>query len=351
MQELRVGLIGFGSAGRIFHAPLIDATDGLQLTDIVSSRREEIQALWPGKTVYATADAFFDRADVDLVVVATPNDQHATQAREALSRGWDVVVDKPFTLTVREADELIALAAERDRLLTVFQNRRWDADYRTIVSLVEGGMLGTVHHFESNFDRFRPDVRDRWRERDVPGGGILYDLGPHLIDQAILLFGTPDWIQAHIAMQRSGAVIDDYFYLTLGYADRTAMLSAGMFARVPRPRFRVDGSLGTYIKHGLDPQEAALKAGGHPSDAKFGVEDAWQYGEITTDIGGSRFEGKIQSLDGAYVEFYRGIVAAIQDSAPVPVPIEQARYVIRVIEAAIESERNGRRVYIADNIS
>lgn len=344
MDDLRVGLIGFGTAGRFFHAPLIEATNGLALTDIVSSRRNEIQRLWPRRTVFPTADAFFDRADVDVVVVATPNQLHARHATMALERGWHVVVDKPFTLTVTEADALIDLANRKNRLLTVFQNRRWDGDFRTVRLLVEGGELGHVHTFESRFDRFRPEVRDRWREHAVPGAGILYDLGPHLIDQALVLFGMPDWVHAHLQLQRPGAVADDAFHLMMGYPDRTVVLSAGMLVRHPGPRFRVDGRLGTFTKFGVDPQEEALRAGRSPGDPGFGEEPESEHGHISTEIEGVVFDGVLQTLPGTYVDFYRKLVRAITEDAPVPVRAVEAREVIRIIEAAIESNRAGRRV-------
>lgn len=344
MSDLRVGLIGYGIAGEFFHAPLIEATEGLVLTDIASSQRDRIHQRWPRATIYGSPKAFFERADVDLAVVATPNQLHFEHARRALESGWHVVVDKPLTLTVDQADELIELAESRKRVLTVYQNRRWDGDFKTVRLLVEGGELGHVHHFVSHFDRYRPDVRDRWRENDVPGSGILYDLGPHLIDQALVLFGMPQWVHARIEAQRPGAVTDDFFHLMLGYADRTVILSAGMLVRQPGPRFRVNGRLGTFTKYGTDPQEAALRAGASPTDVGFGAEESSSYGQISTEIEGVVFEGRLQTLSGSYIDFYRQLLASIKEGVAVPVPPQEAREVIRVIEAAFESERTGRRV-------
>lgn len=350
MGDLRVGLIGYGVAGEFFHAPLVTATDGLVLSDIASSQRDRIHQRWPRATIYGSPTAFFDRADVDVAVIATPNQFHYEHARRALECGWHVVVDKPFTLTVEEADELIDLARQRKRVLTVYQNRRWDGDFRTVRLLVEGGELGHVHHFVSHFDRYRPDVRDRWRERDVPGAGILYDLGPHLIDQALVLFGMPDWVHARIEKQRPGAVADDFFHLMMAYPDRTIILSAGMLVRQSGPRFRVNGRLGTFAKYGLDPQEAALRAGGSPADPGFGVEEASSYGQIETEIEGVVFEGRLQTLKGSYIDFYRGLVASIREGDEVPVRPEEAREVIRVIAAAFESDRTERRIRLTDSL-
>ncbi|NTW97119.1 MAG: oxidoreductase, partial [Oscillochloris sp.] len=219
-RPLRVGLAGYGFAGKTFHAPLIAETPGLVLFAVASSDPAKVHADWPGVAVLPSPEALCAHPEVDLVVVATPNATHHQIARAALLAGKPVVVDKPFTVSIAEAEDLAALADERGLMLAVFHNRRWDSDFLTLRRLIESGRLGRVVYLESHFDRFRPTVRQRWREQAGPGGGIWYDLGPHLIDQALLLFGPPESLYADIGAQRDGASTDDYFHVTLRYGPR-----------------------------------------------------------------------------------------------------------------------------------
>lgn len=349
MPDLRVGLLGFGLAGQAFHAPLINAVDGLTLAAISTRKRQFAHQHWPRATIFETPEALLDRADVDAVVVATPNHLHFQHARRALECGWHVVVDKPFTVTSAEADELIQLARSKERTLTVYQNRRWDGDFLTIRRLIDTGRLGHIHSFDSHFDRFRPEVQDRWKEQDLPGTGLLYDLGPHMIDQALVLFEMPEWIHAQISVQREGSTVDDFFHLMLGYPQRTVVLSAGTLVREPRPRFRLDGRRGSFIKYGLDPQEASLRAGGDPREDGFGREDEAHFGRLVTVDGEDLIcDGCIRTLRGRYIEFYEGFTTAIRDGAPPPVPPEAARKVIRIIESARQSDAEGRRVWMGE---
>src|SRR5512133_3542028 len=245
MRTANVALIGFGLAGRVFHAPLISAVDGLKLTAIVSSRKDEIEKLYPDVRVLQTAEQAFADPGIDLVVVATPNDSHFDLASRALAAGKHVVVDKPFARTSAEARALIAQAT--GRLLTVFQNRRWDSDFLTLKRLIAEGALGDVVYFESHFDRFRPAVRDRWREHAGPATGIWYDLGAHLVDQALQLFGMPLGVMADLAGRRDGALTTDYFHVLLRYEQRRVVLSGDSLAPADDRRFVVHGTAASFL--------------------------------------------------------------------------------------------------------
>jgi predicted dehydrogenase len=244
---LRVGLIGYGYAGKTFHAPLIAAVPGLQLAAVASRDAAKVHADWPGTEVLADPQALLQRANLDLVVIATPNDSHYPLARAALAAGRHVVVDKPFTLTLAEARELQALAAQRGRLLSVFHNRRWDGDFLTLRALLAAGTLGRVVHLESRFDRFRPQVRQRWRESAQAGAGLWCDLGPHLLDQALQVFGPPRGIVLDQAALRDGAQADDWFLAQLRYDGLRVTLHASALAAAPGPRFTVHGTHGSWV--------------------------------------------------------------------------------------------------------
>ena len=257
-KPVGVGLIGYGFAGKTFHAPLIRAVDGLALRAIASSDAAKVKKDFPGMTVFANPADMIAADGIELIVIATPNDSHAPLARAALSAGRHVVIDKPFTLDMAEARELIALAERQSRLLSVFHNRRWDSDFLAAKFGVESGVLGTVTHFESHIDRFRPEVRDRWRERAEPGAGVWYDLAPHLIDQTLQLFGLPQSVQANFMLQRPGAQAVDWAHAVLTYPQHRAVLHASMIAAGGVPRFLVHGDKGSLVKNGIDQQEAQL---------------------------------------------------------------------------------------------
>jgi scyllo-inositol 2-dehydrogenase (NADP+) len=320
---IRTGLIGRGMAGTVFHAPLIRAADGLELTAIAGS---------------ADAAALIASRDVDLVVIATPNESHAPLARAALEAGKHVVVDKPFALYSGEADELIDLAQAKGLMLTVFHNRRWDGDFLTVKKVLGEGALGEIALYEAHWDRFRPTIKQGWREVPAHGAGLLWDLGPHLIDQTLMLFGVPDSIAADIAVQRPGAGVDDYFHLTFHYGTMRAILGASTLAAAARPRFALHGSGGSFVKHGLDPQEAALQAGADPRDLGFGEDPG---DGLLTLPDGTR---PATTETGRYLSFYEGAAAACRGEAPPPVDPAEARTVIALLEYARASAQLGARL-------
>jgi predicted dehydrogenase len=342
--QIRVALVGYGFAGKVFHAPLIAAVDGLVLDTVVSQRPRDVHADLPGARVAASLDEVCDDATIDLVVIATPNIVHAAQADRALRAGRHVVVDKPFTVTVADAEQVIATAAEHDRLLSVFHNRRWDADFRTTSQLITDGTLGDIVQFESHFDRFRLEVRDRWRERAAPGAGLWYDLGPHLLDQAVLLFGMPIGISADFAIQRIGGVTDDYFHVTLRYERLRVLLHASTLVADNARRFAVHGTGGSFVKHGMDPQEAALKAGLSPRADRWGVDP--NPGSLTQIVGGEAISTVIGGLPGAYGAYYEGIRDAIWHGTANPVPAVEALQVMRLVEAGCASANTRSEVLL-----
>jgi predicted dehydrogenase len=315
-MALRVALLGRGMAGTVFHAPLIRAVPELELAAMAGS---------------ADAAAAITSPAIDLVVIATPNATHFPLAAAALEAGKHVVVDKPFALSLAEADALIALAAAKRRMLTVFHNRRWDGDFMTVRALIESGRLGEIVHFEAHWDRFRPVPKQGWREQPEAGAGLLWDLGPHLIDQALRLFGAPDRVAGDIAVQREGAGVDDYFEVALHYGARRILLSASSLVAAPRPRFAAFGLQGAYIKHGVDPQEGQLRAGIPPDSSQFGTEDPAFHGTFVNVSGECE---ALPTLPGRCLSFYEGVAAAIRDGAPPPVDPADARQGLEILTLA-----------------
>ncbi|HVJ00226.1 MAG TPA: oxidoreductase [Sphingomonas sp.] len=339
---IRTGLIGYGLAGRAFHAPLIDAVEGLDLVAIGSSRADEIARDWPGTRV-TDAETIIADPDIDLVVIATPNTTHASIACAAIAAGKHVVIDKPIALDAAEGAVVAALAADRKRVLGVFHNRRWDGDFLTMRQVLDRGTLGEVRLYEARWDRFRPAIKPGWREEPGPGSGLLADLGPHLIDQALLLFGAPQAITADVLAQRDAAQVDDYFELTLDYGPMRAILSASTLVAAPRPRFAMHGTGGSLVKYGLDPQEAWLRDGRRPADPGYGEDDPALYATLTDAAGTTT---RVPTERGDYRTFYAGIVRAIEEGAPPPVAPADAIDALRLIEIARQSAAHGRRIAI-----
>lgn len=333
---LRTGLIGYGLSGARFHAPLLAAEPAFTLAAVATRRAEDVSRDWPGVRVLSQ-DALLADPSLALVIIATPNDTHAALTERALLAGKHVVVEKPFTLEAAEASRLDALARERGLCLTVFHNRRWDGDFLTVRQLLEQGRLGRLFSVESHFDRFRPRVKARWKEEDVPGGGTLWDLGSHLIDQALQLFGLPESISADLGRQRTGARATDWFHLVLRYGELRVLLHSGSVVHAPWPRFVLQGEGDAWHKDGLDPQEEQLGAGLRPGMAGWGVEPPERSGRLS--LGGS-----VPGLPGRYEAFYRQLAAAIAGEGPVPVTAESAGQVVRVIQAAVRSAEEGRRI-------
>jgi predicted dehydrogenase len=344
---LRVGLVGYGPAGAFFHAPLIAATPGLALDTIVTGskeRRAQALAEHPGVRFADTADELWPRAGgLDLVVLASPNRTHVALATAALEAGLPVVVDKPLAGTAAEARALAALAERRGLLLSVFHNRRWDSDFRTLQDLLARRALGEVHRFESRFERWRPQPKGGWRESGDPAeiGGLLYDLGSHLVDQALTLFGPARLVYAEADVRRPGAAADDDTFIAVTHADgvRSHLWMSATAARLG-PRFRVLGSTGGYLTYGLDPQEGALREGLRPGQGTWGTEPESAWGTTGTDENAR----PVASLPGDYPAFYAAVETALRDGSAPPVTALEAAAALEVIEAARLSARTGQAV-------
>ncbi|ENQ6247157.1 oxidoreductase [Klebsiella quasipneumoniae] len=335
-NTINIALIGYGFVGKTFHAPLIRSVPGLNLAFVASRDEEKVKRDLPDVTVIASAEAAVQHPDVDLVVIASPNATHAPLARLALNAGKHVVVDKPFTLDMQEARELIALAQEKQRLLSVFHNRRWDSDYLGIRQVIEQGAIGTVKHFESHFDRFRPEVRVRWREQNVPGSGLWFDLGPHLIDQALQLFGLPQSVQGNIATLRDGAEINDWAHVVLNYPAHKAILHCSMLVAGSSSRFTVHGDKGSVVKARADQQESQLLAGVVPGSAGWGQDDD------KLVIYDASLQTQTQPTpSGDQRQYYMQIRDALKGQIANPVPPVEALAVMAVLEAAVRSAESG----------
>lgn len=344
-----VGLIGYGIAGQVFHAPLINCIPALRLSKIRETKAPNIQL---AKSRYATADivdssdAIINDAAIDLVVIATPNTSHYDLARQALEAGKNVVVDKPFTITSADAEKLIKLANEKGKLLSVYHNRRFDSVAKTVRKVIASGMLGTLVEYEAHYDRFRNYHRpNAWREDDLPGSGIFYDLGAHLIDEVQMLFGIPKEIYGDLRIQRPGGKAVDNFEVVLGYDGLKVTLKAGMLVKEPGPVVSLYGFNGSFIKYGMDVQEEALRGGIMPETvAAWGQEPENLWGTINTEHKGVSIIGKIKSEPGDYREYYHNIAKALSGEEELIVKPEQAAATIRIIELAIQSSTEKRIV-------
>lgn len=346
---VRVCLVGFGNAGRIFHAPLIASVPGLQLHTIVSRKPQEVHAQWPATGVLPTSEEAFADPHIDLVVIATGNDSHFDLAHAALMAGKHVVVDKPCTVTLAQTQTLLALAREKGRILTVFQNRRWDADFLGLQQVLVSGELGRITHFESHFDRFRPAVPDRWREKNLPGSGLWYDLGAHLVDQALVLFGAPHDLLLDLGVQRDGAQVNDYFHAILRYPhlqDLRVVLHGSTLVAGLGPRFSVHGTQGSFVKFGLDTQEDTLKTGARPAlgDRAWGHDPANAHLTVQTRDG--LVSREVVVPHGDYAAFYAAVCEAVQGKAAMPVGPADVGRAMQLLTLGEESARRGAFVAV-----
>jgi len=339
-NPIKTAIIAYGAAGKFMHAPFLKTLpEQYDVIAVLERHKEESKQLFPNARIVRSMEELLSINELELVVITTPNDTHFPYAKQSLLAGKHVVVDKPFTITSKDALELIALSKQVDKVISVYQNRRYVSDFLTIKRLLHNKLLGEVHEFEAHYDRYRPEAKpNAWREEPEPGSGILYDLGAHLIDQAFYLFGLPEDVTADIRMQRPHARTVDNFELKLGYGFKKVILKSGMLVREPGPRYMIHGTIGSFIKYGEDPQEVFLRAGKLPTEVPhFGEEDESIYGMIHTDISGHIFNEKYPSVKGDYGYYYQNLYKTIRENAPLREKPEHAYNVIKLIELAEES--------------
>jgi predicted dehydrogenase len=338
-----VGIIGYGMATKVFHRPLIETVEGLKIVGVLRRNATEKIDL----PLVTDLSDFLALPELQIVVITTPNESHFPLAKACLEAGKAVVLDKPFTVTTREGDELVAVAKEKNLLLTVFHNRRYDGDFLVIQQLLRDKTLGRLVSFESTFDRFRPNLRaGAWREGEQPGAGILYDLGPHLIDQALLLFGGPQAVFAQVRVERDGKPADDAFDLNLIYDGLKVLLRASMLASVPRPRFLLQGTKGSYVKYDLDEQERLLKSGARPLDPNWNKAQN-QSGKLVLQRDHEVVTSEVATPLGDYRRFYVNVRDAMLGKTPLDVPAEAGVESVRIIEAAFESSRKQQVIMLS----
>ena len=337
---IRTGIVGFGISAKVFHAPFITTVPGFELVSVMERSKSESKNLYPSVKIARSIEEMVNDPELDLIVITSPNETHFPYTKLALQAGKNVVLEKPFANSTVEARELVEVAAKSGKMLSVYQNRRYVSDFLTIREILQQKLLGEVHEFEAHYDRYRLEERPQaWREKPEPGSGILFDLGAHLIDQALVLFGWPAAITADVRMQRSHAKTDDFFDLRLDYGFLRVILRAGMMVREPGPRYMIHGTKGSFIKYGEDVQEARLRAGEIPVGSDWGKEPESIFGLLHTEVNGEIIKRVYPSLPGHYGDYYRGIYDSLVNGKPVSETPQHGYNTIRIIEAAFESSR------------
>lgn len=348
-QPIRTAILSYGMSGEVFHAPLITAHPGFRLAKILERSKDKARTRYPEVTVVRTLDEILTDDTIDLIVVNTPHDSHTELAEASLRAGKHVIVEKPFTTTRTEGEMLIALAAREKKMLSVFHNRRWDGDALTVEQIVKSQVLGRLVEVEIHYDRYRPMVDwSTWKESDKPGAGILYNLGSHLIDQALTLFGMPLKLSAEVGSQRDGATSADFYDIRMSYPNSGlhVILKSSYMVREHGPRYVLHGEKGSFIKQGLDPQEEALKLGGIPGSPGWGTEPEEWWGRLNTQLDNLHYVGKVETVPGNYLGYYDTIYGAIREGKSPAVTPQNALDVIHVIEKVLQSSKEERTVYL-----
>ncbi len=342
-KKIKVGLIGYGMAGQVFHAPLIASNPNFELTTVVERSSEKARKKYPWATIVKNIDEALQNKDIDLIVIATPNTTHYDLGKRALLANKHVIIDKPFTVTSTEAQELIDISVKKGKIISVFQNRRWDGDFLTVKKIVEQNLLGRLVEYESHYDRYVNFIRDNpWKESGDKGNGLLYDLGSHLIDQAQVLFGLPNSVYADMGARRDGGKIIDHFEMILYYDVIKVILRSGLLVREAGARFTLHGTEGSFVKYGLDPQEEMLKRGEQPLSLDWGKDSIELWGKLNTQMKGEHSITTRETENGNYPAYYENIFDAITGKGRIIVKPEEGRDTIRLIEAAILSASTKR---------
>ena len=347
MKPITTAILSYGMSGHVFHAPLLEAHPGFSLTRIVQRSSTSASSRYPQAKIVKSVDEVINDPSIELIIVNTPNETHFDFASRAMEAGKHVVVEKPFSVTTEEADKLIALGKKTGKLLSVFQNRRWDGDFMTVKKVVEAKLVGSIVEFELHYDRFRNYIEaNTWKEESGPGTGILYNLGSHMLDQVLDLFGMPQEVDARMGIQRPGGKVDDYYDIRLQYKTFHAIVKSSYLVREEGPRYVLHGTAGSFVKYGLDPQEQALKEGKVPGSTSWGYEPKEWWGKINTSLGNLHVEGIIETDLGNYLAYYDNIREVIRDGKDLIVKPEQSRDGIRLIELCAESNRQRKAVKV-----
>jgi len=342
MNKIKTGIASYGLSGKAFHAPFIATNEAFELSAICERSKNEAHDRYPTVKIVRSFDELLTDASLELIIVNTPDVTHFDYCRAALESGKHVIVEKPFSFTVAEGEALIALAAEKKRMLTVFQNRRWDGDFLTLRKVLNENRLGRIVEYRAAFQRFRPQIADTWKERNDKFVGIVYNLGPHLVDQALCLFGKPTGVFAQIRKQRTNSQIDDFCHIILIYPDLQVTLTAGMMMKEPIASFVLHGSNGSFVKPGIDPQEDQLRAGMLPTDTAYGLDIPEKYGTLVYEQNGETIRETVETLQGNYQYFFDGVAESIRNQSAPPVSPTENLLVIRILEAAYQSNEENR---------
>jgi predicted dehydrogenase len=345
MKPIKTGIASYGMSGLVFQAPLLHVHPEFEIVKIAERSVKGAKQRYPYVTIVKSFEELLDDQSLELIIVNTPDLTHFEFCKKALQVGKNVVVEKPFTMNANEAMELVELSKKQGKLLSVFQNRRWDGDYMTVKKVIESELLGRLVSFESHFDRYRNFIQtDTWKEEPNQGAEIVYNLGAHMIDQALDLFGKPDSVSADIGIQRTGGKVDDFYNIVLRYNNIHVALKSSYLVREEGPRYILHGTEGSFIKWGLDPQEDQLKSGQYPDAPDYGVEPKKLWGKLNTEINGLHYTGRIETLPGNYLHYYDNIYGALREGKELIVKPEQSIELIEIIEAAIQSSKTGQAI-------
>lgn len=344
-NPIKTGLSSYGMSSTVFHGPLLRVNPNFTITHIVERHKRNSIHAFPEAQIVKSFEELCKTDELELIIVSTPDPLHYTFAKKALEYGKHVVVEKPFTQTYEQARELIDIASKKGLLLSVFQNRRWDGDFLTIKQIIENKLLGRLVEYESHFDRYRNFIQeDTWKESSDSGAGILFNLGSHMIDQALVLFGLPNSVYADIRIHRKNGEVDDSFDVSLKYNDLRVSTKGSYLVREAGPRYILHGTEGSFLKWGIDPQEQALKEGFLPEGNEWGKENPLEWGKLNTTINNLHFEGRIETIPGNYGEFYENLYDSIRNGSDLLVKPEEAADVIRIIETAKQSNETGKEI-------
>lgn len=345
MSKVQTGLASFGMSGKVFHAPLLHVHQQFDLKTVVERTKNEASRMYPNIHTALSFEELLKDDNLELIIVNTPDNTHFDLALKALDAGKNVVVEKPFTQTIDQGEKLVELAEKKNLVLCVFQNRRWDGDFLTVREIIEKGLLGRLVEFESHFDRYRNFIQQgTWKEDPETGTGTLFNLGSHMIDQALSLFGMPEAVHADIRAMRTGGKVDDSYDLKLYYPDIKVTLKASYLVREAGPRYILHGTSGSFLKFGIDPQEEALKAEKPLLSPDWGKDSESNWGILNTEQNGLHFKGQVETIPGNYLRFYDNIFDALRNSKPLQVKAEDALNVIKIINASFFSSNTRKAI-------